>query len=98
MRLVITQTARSDLKRIGSYTREKWGAAQEKRYLAAIRERFAILRGRPTLGRVRSEIGNYRSLLVGQHAIFYRVSENSVVIIRVLHQQMDLKAHLPDRS
>jgi toxin ParE1/3/4 len=95
MRLVVSRAARADLKGIGAYTAEKWGEAQKARYLSAIRERFGALRNNPALGRPRADISEaYRSLPVGRHMIFYRIAKDALVIVRVLHQSMDVRLHL----
>ena len=92
MRLVITRAARTDLKDVGD---SKWGPVQKKHYLAAMRQRFSTLREHPTLGRLRNELSSgYRSLLVGQHAIFCRIAKDEVVVVRVLHQRMDFRLYL----
>ncbi|NBP51350.1 MAG: type II toxin-antitoxin system RelE/ParE family toxin, partial [Actinobacteria bacterium] len=31
---------------------------------------------------------------VGAHLVFYRVSESELVIVRILHQRMDVSRHL----
>lgn len=95
MRLVIAHGARRDLKSIARYTEKEWGAARKTRYLAAIRECFAELLRHPALGASREDIDPaYRSLPVGRHAIFYRVAGDDIIILRVLHQRMDVRLHL----
>jgi toxin ParE1/3/4 len=95
MRLVVSRAARADLKGIGAYTAEKWGEAQKARYLSAIRERFGALRNNPALGRPRADIAaTYRSLPVGRHIVFYRIAKDALVVVRVLHQSMDVRLHL----
>jgi toxin ParE1/3/4 len=94
-RLVISREARTDLRAIANYTEAQWGAARKEQYLAAIRDRFATLRERAELGRPRPDLApDYRSLLVGAHLIFYRTAPQTITIVRVLHQAMDVKRRL----
>jgi toxin ParE1/3/4 len=93
-RLVISRAARADLRNIARYSGQEWGKARGNRYLSAIRDRFKLLQHRPQLGKVRRELGiEYRSLLVGRHIIFYRDALEAVLVVRVLHQRMDVTAH-----
>ena len=95
MRLVVSAAARVDLKAIARYTRQKWSTAQAKTYLALIAERIVHLARRPRLGKKREDVApGYRSLPVGRHLIFYRIDDNAVIVVRVLHQSMDLRLHL----
>lgn len=99
-RLVITDAAQTDLSDIGRYTEREWGAAQRRRYLEAIRARLMELRENPGIGAPRDEIiPGHRSVQSGRHVIFYRETPDSIVIIRVLHERMDLRRHLePERA
>jgi toxin ParE1/3/4 len=36
----------------------------------------------------------YRKYLVGSHVLFYRVTNTDVVVVRILHQRMDVERHL----
>jgi len=96
MRLVIADAAQADLRAIKRYSAQEWGAARGARYMAANQVRFSALLRHPDLGPDRTDLGAaYRSLLVGGHVIFYRHDGETVEIIRVLHQRMDAKRHLP---
>lgn len=95
MQLVVSAAAMGDLKAIARYTERKWTASQAKAYLGLIAECFAQLARRPRLGKPREDVARgYRSLPVGRHLVFYRVSGRAVIVIRVLHQSMDASLHL----
>jgi toxin ParE1/3/4 len=95
MRLIVSRAARADLKSIAQYTDEHWGHVQTGTYIRSIRERIAAVAARPYLGRPREELGSgYRSTLCGSHIVFYQVTERTVVVLHVLHQQMDAALHL----
>ena len=94
-KLKLSPAARTDLKSIGQYTKEKWGKDQRNRYLAGLDDRFHGLADNPMLGRSRGEIKEgYRSFNEGSHAIFYRVTGRDIEIISILHQSMDVEQHL----
>lgn len=95
MRLTVTHAARGDLKAIARYTEKEWGGTRREQYLTAIRDRFSDLLTHPLLGTGRGDLApDCRSLLVGRHVIFYRVSGEEIVILRILHQRMDVRLHL----
>ena len=49
----------------------------------------------PELGYSREDIRTgYRSLNVSQHIVFYRITNEEVQIIRVLHKSVDVQRHL----
>lgn len=85
----------SDLERIWDYTLEKWGVEQAEHYLRMINESFALLATDPSLGRSCDSVrpGYFRHR-VGRHAIFYRVGQTGIEVVRVLHLQMDPPRHL----
>ena len=96
-RFRLTVQARADLRDIGRYTQQTWGRDQRNRYLARLDEAFHRLAREPHLGRACEEIrAGYRKYHVGRHLIFYRESVAGVDIIRILHDRMDIEAHLDD--
>jgi len=94
-RLVVAAAARQDLRDIARFTEETWGLAQSRRYMSAIRERFIRIRDRPAIGAPRDDVrAGYRSLPSGRHVIFYRLTDEAVEIVRVLHDSMDVHRHV----
>lgn len=95
MQLIISRSARADLKAIARYSEREWGAARSKSHLAAFAERFALLTRRPKLGAPHDDTSRgHRALPVGRHLVFYRIDRNRLLIIRVQHERMDVKLHL----
>ena len=93
--LVVSHVARSDLRNISAYGKREWGETRNRLYLNAIRDRLKELTRTPALGPLRPEVAEgYRSVLVGRHVTFYRVEERRIIILRVLHQRMDLSSHI----
>jgi toxin ParE1/3/4 len=95
-RFVLSPRARADLNGIWDYTARKWGADQAERYLRRIAEAVDLIAETPTIGRNCDHIREgYRKYPVGSHVLFYRESDDSVDVVRILHQQMDFDRHLP---
>jgi len=93
---VLTVKAKSDLLRIGRYSASRCGHDQRNRYLAQLDLGFHELTANRMRGRDCGSIrAGYRKHRAGQHIIFYRsLTDESIEIVRVLHQRMDIDAHL----
>lgn len=92
----LTNQAYNDLKNIAFYTKSQWGSNQMQIYIKEIDNSFAIIDKTPLLGQEIDYIRKgYFKYLVGKHLIFYRiVKENEILIVRILHQQMDVENYL----
>jgi toxin ParE1/3/4 len=63
--------------------------------MAAIRERVRALLRHPGSGEARDDVGKgLRCVFMERHVIFYRNAGDAIVVIRVLHQRMDVKLHI----
>ena len=86
----LSPAARSDLDDIWFYIAQDDPEVADK-FIRAIVSRFPKLAAMPELGRRREELlPRLRSLVVGQHVIFYRPMESGIEIVRVLHGARDL--------
>ena len=95
-RFVLSPRARRDLDGIWTYTANKWGADQAERYLRRIAEAVELIAETPTLGRNCDHVREgYLKYPVGSHVLFYRAIDDSVDVVRILHQRMDFDRHLP---
>lgn len=92
-----SKRARRDLKEIWSYTAEHWGDDQADRYLNSLDKAIARLSRNLLLGvdfgHVRTDL---RRLTVSRHRVFYIIIEQTIFIVRVLHERMDLESHLDE--
>lgn len=89
----ITPRAAADLDAIADYTLERWGLVQLEGYMNALADRFEWLAENPNAGRERNDVqSGYRSYPEGNHIIFYIIQEESIAIIGVPHQSMDIDA------
>ena len=96
MRLEITQAALEDLRSVRAYTLETWGSAQEQAHLESIWKRFGEIMADPRLFRFRNDLFKHCQLAAeGKHVILFRVDEDALQIVRVLHSAMDFRKHLP---
>ena len=93
---LLTVAARRDLIDIGRFTVEKWGKRQRDKYLRQLDDAFTLLAGQPDIGRVAENIKpGYKKFNHGSHVIFYRTgTESRIVVIRILHNRMDVNRHL----
>lgn len=102
--LVIRPLAKTDLKRIWHFSRERWGVEQADRYLRELDCAIKDLLRFPELGVDQGHIrSGYRALHVKRHWVFcrllgHRLEIVRVEIVRVLHDAMDIDRHLPTES
>ncbi len=94
---VISKKALADLDDIWYYTVEKWSVDQANRYYDLIFEEIGYICKRPHSGKSMDDIRKgYRVSKVKSHLIFYKVVNDIVEIIRILHQRMDIENRLSD--
>lgn len=95
MRFQLTNKASGDLKCIAAYTQMTWGLEQRNEYLSLLDKAFRMIVENSGIGRNCDHIREgYFSLPVGKHLVFYRVEGDTVIIVRVLHQSMDVERQL----
>lgn len=93
----LSEVARADLIDIWRTTFETWGPDQADTYLDDIDRAMNGLIANPLIGADCSDIvQGVRRQITGRHVVFYRVSKDTVFVIRVLHQSMDMKRQLRD--
>ncbi|PHQ98814.1 MAG: toxin, ParE-ParD toxin-antitoxin system [Marinosulfonomonas sp.] len=91
----LIEAAKADLIDVWSTTFETWGADQADTYLDDIDRALNGLAENPLLGSDCSDIvQGVRRLITGRHVAFYQVSDDTIFVIRVLHQSMDMKRQL----
>ncbi len=91
---ILSPQAEEDLSDIGVYTEKQWGKRQRKKYIAQLINRIQRLAKNPALGRQRHELPQAPySYHEGRHVIFYRLTTESIEVIRVLYDAMDFSRH-----
>jgi toxin ParE1/3/4 len=95
--LSVTPKAESDLIGIWVYTCEELGVDQADKYLDQLEAGMQQLINHPSLGANYAYVlSGYRRLQVEHHAVFYQVLESEVLIVRVLHEDVDAPDRLLD--
>lgn len=95
LKVVIRPKAQGDLKEIWSFTLKTWSREQANRYLAIINAAISELRRRPELGRPCEDVSpGLLRRKVERHIIYFRHLQENLLIVRVLHERMQVKAHI----
>lgn len=88
--LVLAPRVAGELREIYQYTLGAFGKAQAEQYLDELNAAFRMIQENELIGRDRSDIlDGFRSLAVGGHVIFYRVSA-VIEIVGVPHGGRDV--------
>lgn len=91
----LTPAAQQDLSAIWDYTTEQWDSQQAEIYMNEIRAVIERIAEAPARGRRCDYIREgYRRYSIGSHLLFYVERSESIDVIRVLHQRMDVTRHL----
>jgi|SRR5665647_405798 len=94
---VISKKAVSDLEEIWLYTVEKWSVEQADRYYNLIFDEIDYICKNENAGKPMEHVRKgYRASKVKFHLIFYKVSNDIIEIVRVLHERMDIENRLND--
>ena len=93
----LSRRAATDLGEIHEYTTMNFGLAQAQRYLNGMHERFVDLARQPMLGRTAGQLApNLRRYEYRSHVVYYLAEHEGLLIVRVLHQSMDVRRHVMD--
>jgi toxin ParE1/3/4 len=91
----LSSRAQTDLAEIWDYTAERWGAEQAAAYIRQIETSVEAAATEPKSGAPCDHIrAGYRKLRSGSHVLFYRIGEDGIEVMRILHQRMDFGHHL----
>lgn len=91
----LTPAALDDLEGIWRYTATRWGMKQAGHYLDLIHSAFEAIAQAPGAAPACNHIrAGYRRVWVEHHAIDYRAEVDDVIVVRVLHERMDVARHL----
>ena len=91
----VIKLAQSDIRGIARYTQNEWGAAQRRAYLDELNAKFETLSQTPTIAAERQDFDPpVRIHHHEKHLIVYIIEDAGILIIRVLHQSMDVPAQL----
>lgn len=92
---LLSPRAQSDVREIWAYSRDRWGDKQAETYVRQIQSGLRTLATNPRRGRPCDHIrAGYFRFSVEQHVVFYRLTEEAIDVVRILHQRMDFDRHL----
>jgi toxin ParE1/3/4 len=92
---ILSKKAVADLNEIWFYTVETWSVEQANRYYNLIFDEINYICLHPDYGRSMDNVRKgYRMSKVKSHLIFYKVVKNTVEVIRILHERMDIENRL----
>jgi toxin ParE1/3/4 len=94
MTLTFSPAAVADIGAIWDYTAETRGVVQADRHVDDIRSACVALADGERVGRRVDVLDGYLKFPVGRHLIFFRQVGPGIVVIRVLHQSMNVERHL----
>lgn len=91
----LSDMAERDLEGIWLFTNEQWGADQADRYVDALTAVMGALAITPGTAPPCDHIRNgYRKRSVGRHAIYFRITDYGIAVIRILHDRMNAADHI----
>ena len=97
MNIKISLQANNDIENIWLYTMSNWSKEQADRYYNNIFDEIEYISNYPNSGKNYGDlVKGYFASRVKSHLIFYKIDtkENTIQIIRVLHQRMDIENRL----
>jgi len=93
----ISDEAQDDIAHIFEYTIDKWGLSQAHKYQEILDSGLDTIRNTPLSPyskNVEHKKIPTRYLRVGKHHIYYTLEDDLIIILRVLHGQMNPDLHL----
>ena len=94
--LKVSKAASGDLREIYAYTLERWGERQADAYLGSLEMSMdSIIDGTALIRPLASRRKGMFKLHIGRHLIVFREpATGEILIIRVLHDRMDIESRL----
>ncbi len=94
---LISKKAIADIEEIWLYTVEKWSVDQADHYYNLIFDEIQFICKTVNAGKSREHVRKgYRASKVKSHLIFYRIQNNTIEVIRILHERIDIENRLDD--
>ena len=87
----LTEEADRDIENILDRSVIDFGLLQTELYYNSLKNCLELLDDNPDMGSVADDIQpGYRRFSLQSHVIFYRVSGDGILIVRILHKRMDI--------
>jgi toxin ParE1/3/4 len=88
----VSNAAKSDIKKIGHYTQERWGKEQRRIYLKDMQKKFIQLSDNPHMVALNKSFNPpVRLCPFGKNLIVYLIDNEEIYIVRILHGSMDVE-------
>jgi toxin ParE1/3/4 len=94
MKVRIARKALTDIDAIRDYTVRTWGAGQARDYVRRIHDAIQRAGRTPERFSLIAEGERYRRVPTGSHHIYFRIEGDTIFVVRVLHERMDIDAQL----
>ena len=93
----VSKAANADIRSIARYTQDTWGRDQRRRYLDGLNDKFEVLAAMPEMAAERRDFRPpVRIHHFEKHLIIYLIADEGILIVRVLHQNMDVPVQLSE--
>lgn len=90
-----TNAARQDLKSIFTYTIRKWGIFQAKRYSDQLHSHIQKIASSAAFSKQVENSGrDLQQSATGRHLVIFEQAEDHILIVRILHEAMDVPRHI----
>lgn len=91
----LSRRADNDLTEIAEYTIREFGIEQARHYRDALEACFLTLADNPLMGHSAEQFApQLRRFEHESHIVFYVPEDAGVLVIRILHERMDVAKHL----
>lgn len=95
IRYVLTPRAQRDIEDIWDYTVDHWNVGQAETYIRQIHHAIEAVAAKPKLARSCNAIRpGYWKYPAGSHVLFFRMRDEGIDVVRILHSRMDFEQHL----
>jgi len=95
-RFVLKPRAHADLDEIWDYTADRWGLEQAETYIRRLWKDIQTVADKPSLGQECAVVRpGYRKYPSGSHVLFYRLADDGIDVVRILHERIDYERHIP---
>lgn len=94
MKVRYTPAAQDDLIGIAEYSFEQWGAERAKHYIEGVDGAAQQLPELLGITRLVEGFPQLRRMQVDRHILFFRIVDDVIEIVRILHERMMPEEHL----
>jgi toxin ParE1/3/4 len=93
--VIFSPAASADIDGIYDYTEENWGYEQAEAYAFGLKDACLTVASGARRGRhIGGLKAGYLALAYRSHFVIYRDRDTRIIIVRILHQRMNIMRHL----